>query len=183
MTAGRARRCEVVVPGDLGPLIRQPDGRLAPHRSRVVEAIADVPGRRVTRAVRSPGYDRLWRRGVLSDAQREAADLYVRLCEQATGARDSDAAQVRIDGGWLRGDGPTLAQMQAVARLRDANDALGHRARLVVERVVVADEPPSACAAVFGVPGELNQDARYNRVLGLLDAALQRLVEHWRLDA
>jgi len=154
---------------DFGPSIRRKRGdvelvdRPDPHNPNIT----------VRGAQKVPGYDRLWRQGTLTADQRHAADRYGRLVERAGGAAwRPDGAQVRVD---CRAYGPTAAQVDAEHELRHARAALGRAATEVADLVAVGGVTVAELASHLAVSEGIAR--------GMIVAALQRLVEHWRLDA
>jgi hypothetical protein len=155
-------------PSDLGPVIQRDRGDL------IVLDVAD-PERpnapNIRRAMRNPQYVRLWRKGDISDEQRNVCDRYEHLTERRDGARWVNGERV---GGSVnpayRGH-PTSAQVQASATLTTAHKALGNEAAALVQMLVIANLPIEEIARRIVTRPEIAK----GRVL----AAIIRLEEHW----
>ncbi len=161
----KPRRAE---PADLGPLLRVKRGDVVEmHR-----ADPDAPNRTVRGARVRVLYAEAWSRGSISDAEREAADRYVVLCEAATGARERSGVPVARLPAWQKGH-PTLTQVMAEAELRRVHEAVGvFGVRLL--RHYVRDNLPVDCAPM--PPGGV-VDAKHR--MGWVRAALHRAAEAW----
>jgi hypothetical protein len=160
---------------DYGPT-RWANGRLVPQRQDVeITDRPDVadPHRTVRGAQRVPGYHRLWREGSITDEQREAADRYRDLAERASGACwRPDRPPVRQPG---QGYGPSEMQIDAEHELRRARDAIGRHGRRVADMIAIAG------LTLEDIGSSLSQSRHVAR--GAVLAVLERLVEHWQLDA
>jgi hypothetical protein len=119
-------------------------------------------------------YDRLHARGGLTDAEREAADLYAVLLEQEAGSRDRPVIKV---GGrtppWLASH-PNERQVIASAKLRKAHEAVGHYARALLRRFVEDNQPVNLIAV------QMRMDER--QCMGRVRGALTRLAELWGME-
>lgn len=118
-------------------------------------------------------YDRLHARGGLTDAEREAADLYAVLLEQESGARDRPTVSTGRTPPWLQGH-PAEMQVRAAAKLRTAHEAIGHHARALLRRFVGENQPINIIA------GQMKMDEK--QCMGRTRAALTRLAELWGME-
>jgi hypothetical protein len=155
---------------DYGPVIRLNRGDVL----RTEGPCPDDPRATVRRGRAICQYDRLHARGGLTDAEREAADLYAVLLEQESGARDRPVVKA---GGrtppWLQGH-PGEMQVIASTKLRKAHDAIGHHARALLRRFVGDNQPVVVIAA------QMKMDER--QCMGRVRGALTRLAELWGME-
>ncbi len=145
-----------------------------------IEAAPDpeAPHRTIRRARRLTMADRLHAEGMLSTEQREAATRYAAAFEVAALGLTSDPAAVRgyVHPAW-RSHAPEMVTA-ALARLRQADQALGLMGQAVLRLVVCADEAPeTAYRRLWPAAPAVSIVVARNRVAGALAAALDRLVE------
>lgn len=159
----RARAQPLVVAGDFGPVLARVVVEDAPD--------PDAPNRTVRRARVRCNYDTLWKRGGLTDGEREAADRYAQLCEAEAGARDRPAAGMPAGGQPWQHGGPSDRQVQASADLRRLHKLVGMDGAALL-RLYVRDGLP-----VPEIAKRRREDER--QTLGRTRAALGRLAEHW----
>lgn len=142
------------------------------HRRGELEVVhgpdPDQPNRTVRRARRVVHYLAM----DLTDPQREAADRLCVQAERASGAGWRPGGMHLARPLWQRGH-PTEAQIAALADLRRAREALGAVAWLLVETVIIRNVAVDRLA-------ERRGESRHV-LRGRLLAALDRLVELWRL--
>ena len=132
-----------------------------------------APLRTVRGAQRVPGYHRLWREGSITDQQRDAADRYNVLAARASGAVwRPDGPAVRQPG---QNYGPTEMQIDATTRLRLARAVLGRHGTRIADLVAIDGASTEAVASALGTSRHVAR--------GSIVAVLERLAEHWRLDA
>lgn len=128
----------------------------------------DAPGRTVLRAEVVSVYDRLWALGLLSDAEREAADRVAISAE--TVARIGVASS--LPGGGGGGDAPSERRLRAAGWLRETSDLLGAvETAWVIETCALAAWPVAPTRAEKA-PGETIERLR---------AALARLAAWWEM--
>jgi len=150
---------------DYGVAYRQPHLYVVGER-----ADPDDPNRTVRGARREMAFVAWWRAGRISDAEREAAERYGRLAEEATGARWRPDS---VGGGTpYRCKTPAEWQIDAAQDLR------------LVERAA-GDLAPVLIAVAMG--STLEQLARSRRIresraLGVARDALWRACDHWRIN-
>ncbi len=138
---GRPPKVDAASYADLGPRIRHEPlpGAAAP---RVVVRDRPDPEKPQGVAVRGARaviiYEWLHAQGLLSDAQREAADRYLVQLERASGAVECRGERIR--GGSGAGT-PTERQVSALADLRGVDDVLGADVPLVREVIGWNMEP------------------------------------------
>lgn len=166
----RQRRATPPPAYDLGPDIRRKRGDVV-VRDR---PDPDNPNRTVRGAERRSGYDWLHARGVLSDAQREAADRYCVAHERQTGASERRRAVIARVAPWQKGH-PTMEQLQASRDISEAQAAIrGAANRDVLDGVVLEGKTLEALSRQLSepVPG----------IVGRLRACLDILADQWRID-
>lgn len=166
----------------LAPLVQRErvvDGRGAVLREPIVEAAewgdpddlnpnARAP-RRVSGYRRVDELRRLCEAGHVTEQQFKAGGRLLRDYELSDGSRPGCAVSgLRVDA---VPSGPGAAQIDAARRYREAMRAVGQRAGSVLVMAVFGNASVSEVARHFGV--------RHYGALGLLQAALQRLVEHY----
>ncbi|HEV7457333.1 MAG TPA: hypothetical protein VGN96_11220 [Roseococcus sp.] len=142
------------------------------HRLEVVDAAdPDSPARTIRRARVVCHYDTAWKRGALTDAEREACDRYAILCDRAEGAQERRGGPSEASSPWTRT--PPLTALQALASLRQADKAVGGDGaallRLWVTHNVAAEE-------IARRRGE-----RREVCMGRIRAATLRLAEWWEM--
>lgn len=138
-----------------------------------VAAVADPdnPNRTIWRAQKKSHYNTLWKRGGLSDAEREAADRFGKTCEAFEGARDRPAPGMPVHREPHQQGHPTLSQVQAAASLRAVQAAVGNDANALLLLYVRDNKPASEIAE--------RRREREDTTVGRIKAALTRLAEHW----
>jgi hypothetical protein len=130
-----------------------------------------APMATIRRARVKCGYDTLWRRGGLTDAEREAADRFAHTCDLAAGARDRPAAGMAGHREpWNQGH-PAQTTLRATTSLRGVQVALGNDANALLLLYVRDNLPAGEIAA--------RRKEREDCTLGRIKAALTRLSEHW----
>lgn len=161
---GRPPKSDVASYADMGPRVRL-EALPGAATARVVSTYRPDPeapqGVPVKGARAVIIYEWLHAQGLLSDAQREAADRYLVQLERASGAVECRGE--RIPGGHGFGT-PTERQVSALADLRLADAALGDDAQMVRTVIGWNMEPPEG----VDVP-------RFR-------AALQRIAETWGME-
>lgn len=172
-TMPRRDRPRAIPRVDLGPRIA---GELRRDVVVVNRADPDDPNRTIRAASRRAGYDWLHARGVLSDAQREAADRYCVAHERAAGAKEQRRALIcRVRTLPSQQGHPTEAQLAAVRDIERAHAAIRTRInRAVLDGVVLEGRTLDDLAARLSepVPG----------VVGRLRALLDILADEWGID-
>jgi len=167
-TKKRSRRADALAAApDYGPPERWARGDV----ERVCRPDPDDPRRTVSGARVVARYVEAWRRGHITDEEREAADRWGVLTERASGARacyDVARGEVR-DAPWRRT--PPEAQLAAIAQLRHAREVIGRDAAGMLDAWVVR----GVCVAALA--GQRGENA--HQVMGRIRAALVRLVELW----
>lgn len=157
-------------PADLGPRIRHERGDLVEHH----RPDPDAPNRTVRGARVRVLYVEAHARGSITDAEREAADRYLILCEAATGARDRSLVHTARLPPWQQGH-PTMSQVAAEADLRRVHEAVGVAGTRLLRHYVrdnlPADSAPVAALELVGA------DAKQR--MGWIRAALRRAAEVW----
>lgn len=163
---GRRRRSGGGDRLDLGPIHQRRAGRL-----EVVTAKLPGDGEEMRRGARVVcHYDKLHARGGLTDAEREAADLYARLLEQEAGGKDPRGGSCAKLPAWMKGH-PAEVQLQAVAKLRSAHAIIGHHGRALL-RAYIGDGITASDIAEA-------RDMQVQQCIGRIRASLTRLAEHW----
>ena len=164
----RTRRRPEVTISDLGPLIQRERGDLivvdAPDPER-----PNAPD--IRRAMRNPQYLRLWRKGDITDDQRNVCDRYSHLTERRDGARWVNGERVGGSTHPAYQGHPTAAQVQASASLTTAHKALGNEAAGLIQMLVIANLPIEEIAR--------RKHTRPEIAKGRVLAAIIRLEEHW----
>ncbi len=151
--------------GDYGPALRIKRGDVA-----VVDAPdPGAPNRTIRRAMHTPPYVALQRKGRLSSEEREACDRYAITCEAELGAKSQDGIAIASPP-WARGH-PAMSQVQASASLRNAHQAVGISGTILL-RLFVRDCLPVAEIA-------RRRAEREEITLGRIASAIRRLAEHW----
>jgi hypothetical protein len=129
--ARKPRRAEPAA--DYGPRQRLANGTAV----LTYRADPDKPQAPAIRAARAyVAYEALHSQGLLSDAEREAADRILVAAEAITGARWRCGNSVRSKAFWATG-GPTIEMVQAAADLRDVGEQLDVATSDAVIRLVV----------------------------------------------
>ena len=138
---------------------------------RVCRPDPDAPHRTVSGARVVARYVEAWRRGQITDAEREAADRWDVLTARAGGASScSTLARGGVrDAPWRRT--PPEAQLAAITQLRHAREVVGRDAADLLDAWVVH----GVCVAALA--GQRGENAHH--VMGRIRAALVRLVELW----
>jgi hypothetical protein len=173
MTVSRRRRraAPALSTFDHGPRI---GGALRPEVAVMERADPDNPNRTVRGARRRSGYDWLHARGVISDAQREAADRYCTAHERASGASERRRAIIARVPPWMQGH-PTMEQLAAVGDIGLAQAVIGTKVnRLVLDAITLEGRTLESLSAQLSepVPG----------VIGRLRAVLDIMAEQWGID-
>jgi hypothetical protein len=151
--------------GDYGPAIQRRNGRL-----EVVDAAdPDSPARTIRRARVTCHYDTAWRKGQISDAEREAADRYAITCDRFAGAKERHDGPVSTSRAWERT--PPMTALQASASLTEAHKAVGMDGAALLAKYVRDNLTAEAIAQ------RRNEDRKLT--MGRIRAALCRLAEHW----
>lgn len=165
------RHRQAANPSDLGPRIA---GALRTDVVVADRADPDAPNRTVRAASRRAGYDWLHARGVITDAQREAADRYCVAHERQSGASDRRQASIARVPPWQQGH-PAQQQIKATGDIRMVHAWVGQRInRIVLDGVVLEGRSLDGLAALLSepVPG----------ILGRLRAVLDIMAFQWGID-
>lgn len=150
---------------DHGPRIQHKLKRL-----EVVDAADPTnPNRTIRRARVVCHYDTAWRKGQISDAEREAADRYAQTYERADGARERHDGPTSMSRAWERT--PPLTQLQASASITMAHQAVGNDAAGLLRDYVIRNLTAEQIA-------EKRREDR-KLTMGRIRATLCRLAEHW----
>lgn len=150
---------------DYGPHIQRKNGRV-----EVVDAAdPDAPARTIRRARVVCHYDTAWKKGQISDVEREAADRYAQTHERFEGARERHDGPVSMSRAWERT--PPLTQLQASASLTTAHQVLGNDAAGILIMYVRRNWTCERIAQ------HRHEDRKLT--MGRIRAALCRLAEHW----
>jgi hypothetical protein len=131
----------------------------------------DAPHRIVSGARVVARYVEAWRRGQITDAEREAADKWEVLTARAGGASacyDATRGEVRAEP-WRRT--PPEAQLAAITQLRHAREIVGRDAAALLDAWIVHNV---CVTALVTRPAE-----NRHQVMGRIRAALVRLAELW----
>jgi len=166
-TKNRKRRDDVATPLDYGPPERWARGDV----ERVCRPDPDDPRRTVSGARVVARYVEAWRRGQITDEEREAADRWDVLTARANGISTGSAvagSEVRA-APWLRT--PPEAQLAAITQLRHAREIVGRDAAALLDAWVVLNVSVTTVSEQRGEGRE--------QVMGRLRAGLARLVELW----
>lgn len=151
----------------------QPD-----HPAVVIYDRADLdnPNRTIRGARRRSGYDWLHARGVLSDAQREAADRYCVAHERASGASDQKRALIcRVRTPPSQQGHPSEHQLEAVRDIGRAHAVIRTTInRLVLDGVVLEGRTIEDLSKRLSEP--------VAGVVGRLRALLDILADEWGID-
>jgi hypothetical protein len=165
-TKKRRKAVEAGAP-DYGPPERWARGEV----ERVYRPDPDAPHRTVSGARVVERYVEAWRRGQITDAEREAADKWAVLTARAVGGipcYDATGGGVRV-APWQRT--PPEAQVVAIAQLRRAREIVGRDGAALLDSWIFGN----VCVTVLG---EQRGESRH-QVMGRLRAALGRLAEFW----
>ena len=141
------------------------------------------PNRKISRPMAVSAVDRLYDRGSISRAEHLAALKYQELREVEIGARWVGGESVGRLAPWQKGH-PAMTQVQASTTLRLAHKAIGGRARVLVELLVIENLNATALAVRFGPPrqnGQMRKPEDDRVVRGWIQAALNRLAEEFGL--
>ena len=141
---------------------------------RVCRPDPDAPHRTVSGARVVARYVEAWRRGQITDAEREAADRWDVLTARAGGASSCSTlarGEVR-DAPWRRT--PPDAQLAAIAQLRHAREIVGRDAAELLDAWIVHH------VHVMNLGKQRGQNPK--QVMGRIRAGLTRLVELWRIE-
>lgn len=150
---------------DHGPKIQHRNDQL-----EVVDAADPAqPARTIRRAQRVCHYDTAWRKGRISDTEREAADRYAQTYERFDGAREHFDGPSTRRNYWERT--PPLTQLQASASITDAHKAIGNDAAALLKLYVVKNVKADEIAR--------RRNENPTLCMGRIRAALSRLAEHW----
>ena len=167
VTKKRRRRDGGDAAPDYGPPERWAHGDV----ERVCRPDPDDPRRTVSGARVVARYVEAWRRGNITDEEREAADRWDVLTARASGAGacyDVARGEVR-DAPWRRT--PPEVQLAAIAQLRHAREVVGRDAAELLDAWIVHHECVTVLAARRG--------EHPRQVMGRIRAGLTRLVELW----
>ena len=172
MNASATKKCSrradaLAAAPDYGPPERWARGDV----ERVCRPDPDDPRRTVSGARVVARYVEAWRRGHITDEEREAADRWGVLTERASGARacyDVARGEVR-DAPWRRT--PPEAQLAAITQLRHAREVVGRDAAALLDAWIVHHECVTVLAARRG--------EHPRQAMGRIRAGLTRLVELW----
>ena len=130
----------------------------------------EAPNRTITRGRIVPLYDLAWRKGWLTDEQREAADKWSALRERAAGARDGGGEPVGVTAPWRRVPA-SEAQLIALGELRRAKAAMGDHGEALLIAWIVEGLAAKVIAAKIA--------SNSRRVMREIKAALTALVALW----
>jgi len=167
VTKRRGRRADAAPAPDYGPPERWAHGDV----ERVCRPDPDDPRRTVSGARVVARYVEAWRRGNITDEEREAADRWDVLTARASGAGacyDVARGEVR-DAPWRRT--PPEAQLAAITQLRHAREVVGRDAAALLDAWIVHHECVTVLAARRG--------EHPRQAMGRIRAGLTRLVELW----
>lgn len=150
---------------NFGPIAQRINGRV-----EVVNAAdPDNPSRTIRRGRVVCHYDTAWRKGHISDAEREAADRYAQTQERLEGARERHEGPSAQSRAWERT--PALTAMQASASITAAHQAIGNDGAALLIMYVKHNWTSESIAA------RRHEDRKLT--MGRIRAALCRLAEHW----
>ena len=170
VTKKRGQRDDGGVVPDYGPPERWAHGDV----ESVCRPDPDDPRRTVSGARVVARYVEAWRRGQITDAEREAADRWDVLTARAGGASSCSTVahgEVR-DAPWRRT--PPEAQLAAITQLRHAREIVGRDAAELLDAWIVHH------AHVTTLGKQRGQNPK--QVMGRIRAGLTRLVELWRIE-
>jgi hypothetical protein len=163
----RRRKTSAPVTVDVGHAIRIARGEV-----EVVDAAdPDSPARTIRRARVVCHYDTAWKKGRLSDGEREACDRYAILCDRAEGAQERRGGISEASAPWTRT--PPLTALQALASLRQADKAVGTDGAALLRLWVTLNLPVPEIARRRG--------EREDMTMGRIRAATLRLAEWWEM--
>jgi hypothetical protein len=172
MSAGAAKKgsspndASATVP-DYGPPERWARGDL----ERVCRPDPDAPHRTVAGARVVARHVEAWRRGQITDAEREAADRWDVLTARSGGSPSCYvlAREGGKDAPWRRT--PPEAQLAAITQLRHAREIVGRDSAALLDAWIVGG------AFVTALAEQRGENPR--AIMGRIRAGLSRLVELW----
>lgn len=122
--------------------------------------------------------DLLYRRGQIDGRQQWAGLSYRQWWNDCGGSMPCTLDQSRVGRGAVHGPSPTMAQMLAAERLRDAAHILGIRDERIVRLIVVEGHTIEDVAfAMFG--RDATKDRKVRHIGERLRLALESLADHW----